>query len=104
MGPAGWVTAGDGGANHRVAALFAAAVLVLSLFATGYSLSVAALPPFDVVMVTDLTNPQETYQALLAVLDPSRVVGPSLLNLRARPLLVEDGDAEGKGEGEEAAP
>ena len=66
--------------------------------------SVAALPPFDVVMVTDLTNPQETYQALLAVLDPSRVVGPSLLNLRARPLLVEDGDAEGKGEGEEAAP
>ncbi|MCP5374034.1 MAG: hypothetical protein H6907_20055 [Hyphomicrobiales bacterium] len=36
--------AGDG-ANHRVAVLFAAVVLVLSVLATGYSLSTVSLAP-----------------------------------------------------------
>lgn len=39
--------------------------------------------PFDVALVTDLTNPQATLDQLLEVLPPERVVVPSILGLNS---------------------
>lgn len=46
--------------------------------------NLADLGPVDAVLVTDLKRPQETFNAMAAVLDASRVFAPALLNV-ARP-------------------
>ena len=43
------------------------------------------LPPFDAVMVTDLNNPQGTFDFLTETVHPERVLAPPLLSISREP-------------------
>ena len=50
---------------------------------------IAALGAVDVVLVTDLTQPQAMFEALAATLAPERILTPALLNIARGPRSAE---------------
>ena len=53
-----------------------------------------SLPDFDAVLVTDLRRPQETFEALAALLGPERVLTPRLLKVAREPRPSANGGAK----------
>jgi len=51
------------------------------------------LGPYDAIVITDFRNPQETFDNLVRMAPPARVIAPSLLAIsRQRPTLADDGE------------